>query len=115
MVPSVPFPDNLSRRLSRGLDLDDAVNSESSAVRRLRLATGSDGLLQGLTFPDDHQQVAVGQLRHVVMGKLLGVDEGEVPHQLTIPGELLDPAAGSWTAEGPFVHVDGASAKEVPV
>src|SRR5262245_17123144 len=111
MVPSVPFPDNHSRRFSRRLDLNDAVQSEWSAVGRLRLATGFGGLLRCLTFPDNHQHVAVGQLRYIVMRKLLGVDKGEVPDEFTFPGELLNPPSGSWTAERSFVHVDRACAQ----
>src|SRR5262245_8532002 len=97
MIPEVPFPHDLASRLAGFLDLDDRVGKEIVADR-FGPAAGGNRFLASLLVPDDHQDVAVGQPRDIVVRQLFLVEEPEIPYQLSLPGELLDAAAGARAA-----------------
>src|SRR5262245_43363900 len=92
MVPQVPLPHDLSRGLAGFLDLDDRIGKQVLADR-VRPASGGDRFLGRLLVPDDHEDVAVGQPRDIVVWQLLVIEELEVPYQFAVPGELLDSSA----------------------
>ena len=95
VVPDVPFPHDLTGRLSRRLHLDDAVGQHETEAGQFRPASGGDGFLGGLLFSKDHQHVTIGQLADIVVRKLLVAGKSEVPDKLAIPGEFLNPPTGA--------------------
>ena len=116
VVPEVPFPDDFAGRLAGRLDLHERVHQQVTVAGHFRPATGGDCLLGGLAVPHDQQHVAIGQPRHVVMRKLLRVVELEVPDELSIPGELLNPPADARSgSEDTRVSADRAGTHQVAV
>src|SRR5262245_22603636 len=97
MVPEAPFPHGFAGSLTRWLDLHERVRQEVAVAGHFRPATGADCLLGGLAVPDNEQHVAIGQARPVVVRKLLGVVELEIPDHFAIPGEFLNSAADTWS------------------
>src|SRR5256885_14477626 len=116
MVPEVPFPYDLTRRLSCRLDLDERVRQQVAVPNQFRAPAGREGFLGRLLIPDDHENVAVGQPGNIVVRKLLAVGKAEVPDDLAIPGELLHPAAHTRAAaEYRGVLADSTWAQQVSV
>ena len=116
VVPEVPFPHDFAGRLAGRLDLHERVRQQVTVAGHLRPAAGGNRLLGGLAVPHDQQHVAIGQPRHVVVRKLPRVVELEVPDQLSVPGELLNPPAdGRPGSEDPRVPADRAGTHQVAV
>src|SRR5262249_16758031 len=79
-------------------------------------APGGDRFLGCLSVPNDHEDVAVGQPDHVMMRKLAGTEEFEMPAQVSIPGKFLDPAADAWTrSKDTGIAADRGGAHQVTV
>ena len=95
VVPEVPFPDDLAGGLAGRLDLDEVVGVQARVTHQVRPAPGGDDLLLRLLLPDDHQHVAVGQPGDVVVREMLLAHILEVPEELAVPVEFLNPAAGA--------------------
>ena len=116
VVPEVPFPHDFAGRLAGRLDLHERVRQQVTVAGHFRPATGGNRLLGGLAVPHDQQHVAIGQPRHVVVRKLLRVVKLEVPDQLSVPGELLNPPADSRSgSKDARVSADRAGTHQVAV
>ena len=92
VVPEVPFPDDLAGRLAGRLDLDEQSGSKRPSPASSGRRPAAMASCGRLAVPDDHQHVAVGQPGDVVVRELLLRCILEVPDELAVPGELLDPA-----------------------
>jgi hypothetical protein len=114
VVPEMPFPDNASSGGTKWPNLKDAVGPESCRARPIWLSSGLDGLLPGLVFPRDEQDIAIGQGFDIVMLKPLFGGENPVPGELSIPVELLDSSPLPTSMEGRGIRLPGA-AQQVPV
>ena len=116
VIPEAPLPHDCAGRLAGRLDLDKGVGQQVLVAGHFGPAAGGNGFLGGLAVPHDQEQVAVGQPRHVMVGKLPGVVELEIPNQLAFPRELLNSAANARTrAEYVGVAADRSGTQQVTI
>ena len=95
MVPEVPLPYDSSPIWSSGLDFDNAVRPEPRRAQPLGITSRSNGLFWRLGLPGNSQDVTIGQGLDVVMLEPSVVGEDEVPDDLAIPVQLLNPSSAS--------------------
>ena len=81
-------------------------SDQPGALDRFEAPARGDGFRDGLHFPDNQEDIAIGQPRDVVVWDLLLGVELEVPDEFAIPGELLNPATRLRKAEESFIRRD---------
>src|SRR5262249_5455931 len=99
VIPTAPFPDDLAGRRAGGLDLHQAIWLKMRILHGLGAASLSDRFFFGDLFPADEQRVSIGELDRVVMGHAFFSVILEIPDDVAIPIQLLNPSRGRRSLE----------------
>ncbi len=89
VIPNAPFPNNDAAVIAYRHYFNQLIGPQF-ITQRCRISAVGDGLVLGVRFPNNGQDVSVGQHDGVVMLALAGTGKGIVPQYITVPIEQFD-------------------------